>query len=268
LSCSALAANPGLIGQQNQAIAHVIDIKGDWRVQGANTPLVAGTPLASGAHVTAASNHAGDAITILRDEDLFRIPVICDSSATNPCRNPIVVSAAAAAPAAKGQFMADLGSIFSILISAPPAIQNHFAVTLSRGKHGISESEDVVALDPAQMIALPNAPSDMPAGQYPISIARAGSTTPTNDVTAQLTSDGSWNPIPFKSTGLFEVSILNSAGDPVADWFILVVPTSQYHPLREKFDALHTQTASWTGPGARRDQHRFLRAFLFSETRP
>jgi hypothetical protein len=268
LSC-ALAVFPALGGQQQQVVAHVLEIAGDWRPQGATVPIAAGQGLSAGARVTAESNRAGDAITIVRDDDMSRTRMVCDSSTANPCRNPIVVAeASAAAPPSQNQLMSIVASAISILLSKPPEIENHYAVTLSRGKQDVQEFEGVIALDPAVGIVLPPAPADMPAGPYSISIGPAGGSSSATEQTVVLTSEGSWKPIPFQKAGLFEASITNASGKQIAEWMLLAAPPARYKVLRERFDAMHSRTATWTGPGARDDEHLFLRAFLLSETRP
>lgn len=266
MSC-ALAIVPALGAQQQQVVAHVLEVAGDWRLQGATGPISAGQGLSAGARVTAESNRTGDAITIVRDEDMSRICVPCDSSTANPCRNPIVVAdASAATPPTQHPIENIVASAISILLSKPPEIENHFAVTLSRGAQDVQQLEGVIALDPAVGIVLPPAPANMPAGQYSISIWPPGKKSAATEQTAVLTSEGLWKPIPFPAAGLFKASITNTRGEQIAEWMLLVVPQTRYLALRESFDAMRSRTAAWTGPGARNDEHLFLRAFLLFET--
>jgi hypothetical protein len=265
----ALAAIPALGGQREQVVAHVLDVEGDWRLQGATGAISAGQGLSAGARVTAESNRTGDTITIVRDEDMSRISVPCDSSTANPCRNPIVVAdASAATPPTQHPIKSIVASAISILLSKPPEIENHFAVTLSRGTQEVQQFEGVIALDPALGFVLPPAAADMPAGQYSISIWPAGNKSAATEQTIVLTSEGLWRPIPFSSGGLFKASITNTRGEQIAEWMLLVVPQARYRALRESFDAMRSRTAAWTGPGARNDEHLFLRAFLLSVTPP
>ena len=148
--------------------------------------------------------------------------------------------------------------------SRPPAISSHYALTLTRGEVTVQESEAVVALDPEQGIVLPPAPEDMPAGAYTVSIARAGEKPSSTVQTLQLTSEGTWRPLPWNAPGLFELSLFNADGAQVADVMLLVALPAQYPAQREAFDAMKSRTATWTGANARSDEHLFLRSFLLS----
>ena len=258
----------GLRGQQPAAVAHVLDVKGDWHVQGSNSAVVAGEALTAGANITAGSNRPGDAITIIRDEDMSRRRIACDASAVNPCTKPITIEGAtSAALTTQSQLKSIVQSAIAILLNKPPAIGSHYAVTLSRGRETVREWEEVVRLDPMQGIVLPPAPADMPAGQYTVSIARNGEASSAIEQPARLTSDGTWKPLPLDAAGLYEVSIINADGDKVADAMLLVVPAVEYEAKRNKLDSMKRRTATWTGPAARADEHLFLRAFLIFECR-
>jgi hypothetical protein len=256
-------------GQQQSAVAHVLDVKGNWHLQGSNSTIVAGESLTAGAIISAASNRPGDAITIIHDEDMSRQWVACDASTTNPCSKPITIANAPTLPqpTAQGQLKSIVESALAILLNKPPAIENHYAVTLSRGHETVQEWEDVVRLDPVQGVLLPPALADMQAGQYTVLIARNGLMSSATEQTVRLTSDGTWKPLSIATAGLYEVSVMNADGDRVADAMLLVVPSAEYEPKRKVLDTMRSRTATWTGPAAQADGHLFLRAFLLSECR-
>jgi len=259
----------GLHGQQPQVVAHVLDVKGEWHLEGATGPLVAGRGLVAGATVVAGSNREGDAVTIVQDEDMSRLHIVCDGSSSNPCRNPVVVKGMAPTAAGQSQFRGIVQAAISVLLSRPPAIASHYALTLTRGKPTVQESEAVVSLDPEQGVVLPPAPETMPAGRYTISTSsRAGQTSPPAVQTGQLTSEGTWRPLPWEAPGLYDLSILSSNGERVADVMLLVTTRAQFQSTRETFEAMKARTAAWTGPNARPDEHLFLRAFLLTESQP
>lgn len=257
-----------LQGQQPQIVAHVLDVKGEWHPEGTTELITAGRGLVSGTRIAAGSNRQGDAITIVRDEDMSRMRIVCDGSAANPCRNPIAVSGPSSAANSQSQLKNIVQAAISVLLSKPPAIVNHYALTLARGSVTVLESEAVVALDPAQGIVLPPAPDEMPAGPYTITSSPVGQSRSSTVQTVLLTSEGTWRPLRCDVPGLFELSIANGDGEQVADVMLLVTPTAQFQAAREAFDAMTTRTRTWTGPNARSDEHLFLRAFLISESQP
>ena len=266
--CVAVAIT-SLYGQQPQMVAHVLDVKGDWHLDGTAGLVAAGQGLVAGARITATSNRQGDAITIVHDEDLSRVRIACDGSATNLCRNPIVVQGVSSAVVTgQSQLKSMVQAAISVLLNRPPAIANHYTLTLTRGKESVQESEAVVALDPAQGVVLPPAPAEMPAGRYSVSIALAGEKSPPAAQTVVLTSEGVWLPLALEAPGLYDASIVNADEEQVADAMLLVVPAAQYQAKHEAFDAMKSRTATWTGPSARADEHLFLRGFLLSENQP
>jgi hypothetical protein len=253
---------------QQQVVAHVLDVTGEWRLHGPAGKIAAGQALAAGAVIDPISNRPGDAVTILRDDDMSRQRMACDSTAANPCRNPMVVTISGSEPSSgftqlKGMLQAAVG----VLLSKPPAIGSHYAMTLSRGSETVSELEGVAALDPAQGVVLPAPPEDVAAGPYTLSIVRTGKTAaqPTQQP-ARLTSDGAWRPIPLDAPGLYEIAVTDVEQQTVANLMVLVTTPADFHEKQQKFDALKARAATWTGPGARADEHLLLRAFLLSES--
>lgn len=265
LCCCVAGATAGLRGQQ-QVVAHVLDVRGDWHLQGAAATVAAGQALMNGARIAAGSNRPGDSITIVRDEDMSRQRVACDSTATNPCRNQINIEVASSpTPSTQSQFTAMVHTALAVLLNKPPAIESHYALTLSRGNVTVQEWEDVVSLDPVHGFVLAAAPQDMASGQYTVSIVRARDAAPVAKQAALLTSAGTWKPLTLDAPGLYEASIIDADETRVADAFLLVVPAAEYDAKRKDFETMKSMITSWTGPSAQADQHLFLRAFLLSE---
>jgi len=258
-----------LQGQQPQVVAHVLDVKGEWHSEGSAELITAGRGLLSGARIVAGSNRPGDAITIVRDEDMSRIRIACDVPSGNPCRNSIAVQGPSSEASSQSQLKNIVQAAISVLISKPPAIVNHYALTLARGKTVVQDSEAVVALDQTQSVVLPPASERLAAGTYTISSVSADQTSSVPNIQSDvLTSEGTWRPLPWNTPGLFEVSIIKPNGEKVADTMLLVVSAERYPELREKFDTLKARTETWTGSSSQEDQHLFLRAFLFSQRQP
>ncbi|HWE84688.1 MAG TPA: hypothetical protein VG267_07070 [Terracidiphilus sp.] len=254
---------------QPQMVAHVLDIKGEWRLDGSSSPLKSGQGLTAGARIRSASGHAGDAITIVRDDDMSRLRVACDGSANDPCRNPIAIADSTSGQSSTfSQVKGMMQAALSVLLNKPPAISSHYAMTLSRGADSMRELEAVAALDPLQGVVPPPPPQDMPAGSYTFSIARAGESSSSSEKKVVLTSEGTWRPVSIDAPGLYEVTIRNGDEESVADLMLLVVSPAQYSAERDEFEALRNAADSWTGPNAKSDEHLLLRAFLVSESRP
>jgi hypothetical protein len=266
---SAIAGTDAL---QAQVVAHVLDVRGQWRLGGNTAPVASGQALTAGAKITSGSNRPGDSITIVHDEDMSRQWVACDESVANPCQSPVLVAGASVGPE-PSQFRGLVNAALSVLLSKPPAINNHYALTLTRGiKPRVQEMEAVVPLDPALGIVLPPVPDDLPAGKYSGSIAPAGKKTSSSPQAVQLTAGGIWSALRCDAPGLYEVSISNAGGHQVADVMLLVTTGAQFSMARDEFDAMKNRTSKWEGPKARSDEHLFLRAYLLqasqAETSP
>jgi len=259
----------GLHGQQPQIVAHVLDVKGDWRLDGSTGGVKAGQGLAAGARITATTPHAGDGITIVHDDDMSRQRVPCDGKANDPCRNPVVIAGPTSSePSGMSQVKNMLQSALAVLLNKPPAITSHYAMTLSRGADSVRELEAVAALDPAQGVTPPPPPQDMAAGTYTFSIAHAGDAASSSEKTVTLTSEGTWRPFSIDAPGLYEVTILNGDQEKVANLMLLVTAPAKYNEERDKFEALRKAADTWTGQDAASDEHLVLRAFLVAENQP
>jgi hypothetical protein len=246
----------------------VLDLKGEWNLEAKAGHLAAGNGLAAGAKIAAGSNKPGDFITIVKDDDLSRNRVACDASAANPCQKPIVMPAMSPdSTGAPNPLRAMVQATLMVLLDKPPAIASHYAMTLTRGKITVYESEAVVAFMPTQGFVLPPVSAEMLAGSYTISIAPAGDPSTATEETGVFTSDGNWRPLPGKSPGLYEISISTLDGDQVANLMLLVAPAETYQSTREAFEAVKARALTWAGPGARADEHLLLRSFLLAESR-
>ena len=99
-------------------------------------------------------------------------------------------------------------------------------------------------------------------------IRRAGEKSPAKVLSGHLTSEGLWDPLPWDSTGVFDISIDDAEGTRIAALTALVTPPDRYPAVQGDFDAMKTRTAEWSGLNARSDERLFLRAFLLSENQP
>lgn len=251
---------------QGDAVAHVLDVRGEWRVDGTLTGVTAGQALQPGARIGAVSNQPGDAITIVRDEDMARQHVACDSTPQNPCRNPIVIATAPVDSASglsrmKGMVQAAL----AVLLSKPPEIGSHYAMTLSRGADPVRELEDVASFD-AKGVTLPPLPQDFEAGTYTLRIALANQKSPAVQRDARLNSEGVWPPIALSGPGLYDITITNADEEKIADMMLLVVPGEKFARARQSFEEAKAIAADWRGSSAEADAHLFQRAFLLAES--
>lgn len=257
---------PSLSPQQVQSVAHVLEVKGDWRLIGSAAGLTAGSALAAGSRVQSASAHTGSSITIVQDANLSRTRVVCDSTPADPCLNPVVVSAQAVAPANQtSQLKSIVQAAFAVLLSNPPAVESHYALTLSRGVEPDRESENVVAFDKHGNVQLPAAVPPMPPGTYSVSISPASVVGPEAEQAVTLGRDGRWTPLHLSKPGTYRFTITDDEGHQLRDMLLLAVPPAALESQGERLGEMKGAIATWQGPHARSDGHLFLRTFLIAE---
>ncbi len=269
-------------------VAHVLEAIGEWRVDGSPGSVAAGLGVAAGARIVALSDHAGDVLTLVRDADLSRSRTVCDSAASDPCRLPVSVGDDRAAGAAGVAVPNVAKAVLSVLLDKPPAVLGHYALTLTRGKRNVFETEAVLSLDPAVGLVLPPPPPEMEAGTYTVTLAAVAPTSvpppmpppvpaamPASATSGKppltrafsLKSDGLWRAVPFTDTGLYTLSIVNADGEQVADELVFVVRPGDYAAASGAFDAVKQRTGAWVGPSARDDEHVMLRSYLLAASR-
>jgi hypothetical protein len=265
--CSCLALCVGTVHAQTQIAAHVLDLKGTWRVDGTSTSISRGQALPLGAKIVAASNHPGDSITIVRAQDLSRLQIICDSSTTNPCGTPAIVQPSSTpSPPASSQVATLVHAAFSLLMGSSPATASQYATTMTRSFPAEKLQEDVMPPSQDGTLILPHSPGGIPVGDYTLLIAPIGSTTTTTQQKATLNPGGAWQPIPFPAPGLVQISVRDAQDHHIANVMLLVTGENRADKLKAEFDEARTHAETWDGPNARRDEHLFLRAFLQSES--
>jgi hypothetical protein len=260
----ALAA-AGLHSQSPDA-AHVLDLKGTWKIAGNKVALVRGQGLTQGESIVAASNQPGDMIVIVRAQDLSRLQIVCDATPQNPCHAPIAVQPPGTpAPAATSHIATLLQAAFSLLMGSSPATASQYATTMTRSFPAEKLQENVVALSADGTLALPHSPGGIPAGHYTLQIVPVGSDTHSQQA-ATLNLGGAWQPIPFSTTGLFEISVRDAQDHHVDNIMLLVANSGHVEDLLAAFNEAKGQSDTWIGADARHDEHLFLRAFLQSES--
>jgi hypothetical protein len=271
LRCSCLVSGLALCGatsqgQQTQVVAHVLDLKGAWRIDGGSAAIARGQSLIQGSKIVATSNQPGDMITIVRAQDLSRLQVICDATPTDPCRSPIAIqpSATPATPATS-EVSTLVHAAFSLLMGSSPATASQYAVTMTRSFPAEKLQESVVSLSGDGTLLLPDSPGGIPIGNYTLLIAPVGSSDGTQQ-SAVLKPGGTWQPIPFPAPGLFQISIRDAQDHHIDNVMLLVTKKDEAAKPKAAFDEAKSHTATWSGPSARRDEHLFLRAFLQSES--
>jgi len=256
-----------LSGQAFRPVAYVLNLTGTWQLDGREGEVKAGQALDAGSKLSVALRADDSSITIMRSDDLSRTRIVCDNSANNPCRNPIVISPISSEVPAN-RFKALTAVALSLLLDKPPAVASHFAATLSRGEYVIAEKEDVVMLNKENGVSLTDALPVLPPGRYTVNATK-------NDGNPALFSDkithfadGSWQTLRIPTLGLYMVSLTDSDGERRADLLFWVLPSSEYRAAKDKFDAIKGYTSRWKGPNAQADEHLFLRAVLLAMSKP
>lgn len=252
-----------LSGQESRPVAYVLNLTGTWQLDGQQGTVKAGQPLDTGSRLSTASHDSDSSITIMRSDDLSRTRIVCDNSATNPCRNPIVISPTSSEVPAN-RFKALTTVALSLLLDKPPAVASHFSATLSRGEYVIAEKEDVVMISDENGFSLADALPVLPPGRYTVNATKSDGKTLLFSEKITHSADGSWQILQIPTPGLYMVSLTDSDGERRADLLFWVLPSTEYRAAKDKFDAIKGYTSRWKGLNAQADEHLFLRAVLLA----
>jgi hypothetical protein len=242
-------------------VAHILDLKGNWQVNGRPSQAKSGQALYAGADVSIQDAAGGDFITILRDRDFVRLPFVCPRQ----CREPIRVQpdSTSKGPSVLQALKVDYGAAMNLLLNKQPAIASASATPMSRTISTTTIAEDVLTYDPTQGISLSNTLTKLPAGSYTISAVAVGDEHKAVSQTLTHFEEGGWQSFQISpGFGIYRVYVDDANQTAVADLLLLLVPRSQYIEKRGIFDAVKSRTATWEGMNARSDEHRLLRAVL------
>jgi hypothetical protein len=251
-----------LNGQQTRPIAYVLDVTGNWQIEGQQGAVKAGQPLTAGSKLSTASYNYDNSITLVQYDDASRTRIACENSSRNPCLKPIVVNPAP--DSLTGQFKMLMAAAFTALLEKPPPVASHYSATLGRGKYIIIEREDVVPLDDVKVFSLTGRIPALPVGTYSVEATSNDGRTPPVSARVATLADGSWQAFPIAAPGLYTFSVTDSNGEPRADLIFLFVPVAGYTGARQKFDAVQDRTSKWHGANAQADEHILLRAVLLA----
>jgi hypothetical protein len=200
-------------------------------------------------------------------DDLSRTQITCEDSSNNPCRNPIVIGPVSSV-ALPGRFNSLIRSALSLLLDKPPAVASHFSATLSRGEYAISEKEDVVMISDQNEFSLADSVPALPPGRYTVNATKPDGKTSLLSERITHLANGSWQTVRIPAPGLFMFSITDSDGERRADLLLWLLPSTEYRPAKEKFDAVKDYMTQWKGSNAQADQHLVLRAVLLAMSQP
>ena len=251
-----------LSGQQTRPVAYVLDVTGNWQIEGQQGAVKAGQPLTAGSKLSTASYNYDNAITLVQYDDASRTRISCENSSKNPCLKPIVVSSSPDSPTS--QFKMLMAAAFSALLEKPPPVANHYSATLGRGKYIIVEREDVVPLDDVKGFSLTGRIPALPVGTYSVAATSNDGRSPSVSARVATLADGSWQAFPITVPGLYTISVTDSDGQHRADLVFLFVPIAGYTAARQRFDAVKDRTSKWQGANAQVDEHILLRAVLLA----
>jgi hypothetical protein len=257
-TCLALflsTACPFVFAHETVSVAHVLDLKGNWRVTGQGPQAKAGQALYAGTEVVVEGAVNGDFITIVRDSDLTRQRIVCP----NECHRPIRIRPDPAVRSAGIQQL--LKVAMDLLLDKPPALANAYATPMSRGRD-LTVVEDLAPFDPVLGTSLAKTLPALPAGDYTVNVIAVGQDQQTISQSLTLSENGNWQLLQISSPGLYQLYIADAEQTEVANVLLLLTPRSEYSEKRRAFDAMKSRASTWEGPSGRADKHRLLRAVL------
>jgi hypothetical protein len=256
-----IATGMALHAQQQQPAAGVLEVNGNWQLNGQQGSIKYGQKLYVGDRVSTEEYNYANSITVVHFSDGSRTRIACEHSSKNPCGSPYVVSAPDSN--ADSQRTSLLKAALNLLLGNPPAVLSHDSVTMSRGKYVVAVREDLVDFADGNGASLNGRIPTLPAGIYTIETSNVDQTQPTGKTQISINAAGAWQSlVPVPAPGLYAINISDANGDLRANLLLLFVKTPQYASAKQAFDGVKSQSDAWQGVNAQSDEDTLLRAIL------
>jgi hypothetical protein len=250
-----------LHAQQPQPVAGILDINGNWQLNGQQGSIKVGQKLNADDKISTPEYNYANSITIVHFNDGSRTRIACENSPKNPCQSSYVVSAPNTNADSQGTSL--IRAALNLLLGNPPEVLRRDSVTMSRGKYVMAVREDVVDFDDGKGVSLNGRIPILPAGIYTVEASNADRGQPAGKSQIRVDADGAWqSPFLVSAPGLYSINVSDANGDLRANLLLLFVKTPQYTSSREAFDRIKTQAAAWQGVNAQSDEDMLLRAIL------
>jgi hypothetical protein len=256
-----VATGTALRAQQQQPVAGILDVNGNWQLNGQQGAIKAGQKLNADDKVSTPQYNYANSITIVHFSDGSRTRIACENSPKNPCQIPYVVSVPNANTDSQGTSL--IKAALNLLLGTPPSVLSHDFVTMSRGKYVVAIREDIVDFDDAQGVSLNGRIPILPAGIYTVEASNADQGQAAGKAQINVDADGAWqSPFPVSAPGLYTINVSDAKGDLRANLLLLFVKAPQYALSRQAFDGVKNQADAWQGVNAQADEDMLLRAVL------
>jgi hypothetical protein len=257
----AITTGMSLQAQQRQPVSGILEVNGNWQINGQQGSLKAGQKLYVGDKVSTEEYNYANSITVVHFSDGSRTRIACEHSEKNPCRGPYVVVAPDSN--ADGQRTSLLKAALNLLLGNPPAVLSHDSVTMSRGKYIVAIREDLVDFADGNGVSLNGRIPTLPAGFYTIETSNVDHTQPAGKIQIGVDAAGAWQAsVPVPAPGLYAINVSDANGDLRANLLLLFLRTPQYASARQAFDGVKSQSDTWQGVNAQSDEDTLLRAIL------
>jgi hypothetical protein len=254
---------------QTAPVAHVLHVQGNWYQVQQKFPLHPGDALDAGAKITTDSADFGNAITIVRDDDLSRQRVVCEDTQTNPCRKPILIVASPlqAPDVPKRNLSGLVNSALAALYknNSKAAIQYFFK--RSKGPSPVPQAEGVLEVNSHESDALAGILPGFPVGDYQFVIDSFEDSRPLPTQNVAVSAGGKWSGLQVAAPGLYAIAVIGQGGKRMADLMLLFEPKATFAQKYRAFEDAKSSTDLWEGEDARSDEHQFLQGLLDSFTK-
>jgi hypothetical protein len=257
-----VATGTALSAQQQQPIAGILVVNGNWQLNGQQGSVNAGRKLYAGDKVSTPEYNYANSMTIVHFDDGSRTRIACENSSKNPCQRPYVVSAPNSNADSQGTSV--IKAALNLLLGTPPAVLSHDSVTMSRGKYVVAVREDLVDFDDGKAVSLNGKIPILPAGIYNVEASNADQgQAAAGKAQIGVDADGAWqSSFPIPAPGLYTINVSDANGDLRANLLLLFVKAPQYASSRQAFDGVKNQADAWQGVNAQSDEDILLRAIL------
>lgn len=184
----------------------VLDLRGEWRLEGASTTLAVGSEVPAGSVLRAVKPEARQAITIVAS-GTGQVLLAKKCVAAKDCEGPIALPVASPGQAAPGAMAALLEKVAARLRGSP----SQYVATITRGERPVADA--VLELADAQLAMAPALAGCAP-GTYQVALRPLKCPGGRDCATVELGDDYAWDPSSAKPLaapgvvpGLYELEL-------------------------------------------------------------
>jgi hypothetical protein len=247
-------ASPTLVGT-------VIELRGNWRIEGHGERLRAGQGVPAGGIVRPESIASEVSISIALLNGRY-LAMHCQGANDIGCAHGLQIPTAYIEEGSGIPSM--VRTVMNVLLERSPTEGNPFSSTIIRAGQESHRWELVIQVEQGKPARLDAVVSRIPAAEYTCEWSKVTGANASEQKPIRWDTQSGGPLLPIPVSGLYSVRFINEYREPVLDLALLATPSDSYPAINASFEHARRICADWSGPDAADSAHEFLRAYLIS----